>query len=48
MAVEALRESKTFLLTTYERYGTGVGTPVSVAFEGARCRPGACAGHARA
>jgi PPOX class probable F420-dependent enzyme len=30
----ALRRAKTMLLTTYKRDGTGVGTPVNVAFDG--------------
>ena len=30
----ALRRAKTMLLTTYKRDGTGVGTPVSIAFGG--------------
>ncbi len=33
---DALRHSKTVLLTTYKRDGTPVGTPVSIAFEGPR------------
>ena len=31
-----LRDAKTVLLTTYKRDGTGVGTPVSIAFDGDR------------
>ncbi len=31
-----LKDSKTILLTTYKRDGTGVSTPVSIAFAGAR------------
>jgi hypothetical protein len=34
--LDALRRSKTILLTTYKRDGTGVPTPVSVAFDGER------------
>jgi PPOX class probable F420-dependent enzyme len=31
-----VKDAKTILLTTYKRDGTGVGTPVSIAFDGDR------------
>jgi PPOX class probable F420-dependent enzyme len=34
--LEAVRDARTILLTTYKRDGTGVETPVSVAFQGDR------------
>lgn len=34
--LEAVRDAKTILLTTYKRDGTPVETPVSIAFEGDR------------
>lgn len=34
--LDALRSTKTVLLTTYKRDGTAVGTPVSIAFDGPR------------
>ncbi|MGH3188075.1 MAG: PPOX class F420-dependent oxidoreductase [Streptosporangiaceae bacterium] len=35
-ALAPLKETKTILLTTYKRDGTGVDTPVSIAFDGDR------------
>jgi hypothetical protein len=35
-SLDALRDSKTMLLTSYKRDGSPVGTPVSVAFDGDR------------
>jgi PPOX class probable F420-dependent enzyme len=35
-SLEALKDTKTMLLTSYKRDGTPIGTPVSVAFEGER------------
>ncbi len=34
--LEAVRDTRTILLTTYKRDGTGVETPVSIAFDGDR------------
>lgn len=34
--LEAVRDARTILLTTYKRDGTGVETPVSIAFDGDR------------
>jgi uncharacterized protein len=34
--LEAVRNARTILLTTYKRDGTPVGTPVSIAFDGDR------------
>jgi uncharacterized protein len=35
-AFSAVKDAGTVLLTTYKRDGTGVGTPVSIAFDGER------------